>query len=67
MAAQEDEAKLAAECHMLGPLLGSAAEGGGREGDPGRHTLAKIVRGFASGAVREHCQERERRIQVRPS
>lgn len=63
-AAQEDEGKLAAECQLLGPLLGSAAEGGAREGDPGRHTLAKIVRGFASGAVREHCQERERQIKV---
>ena len=59
--------KLATECQLLGPLLGSTAEGGAREGDPGRHTLAKIVRGFASGAVREHCQERQYRIEARRS
>ena len=58
---QEDEAKLAAECSLLGQLLGCS--GAGEEG--GKPTLAKIVRGIASGAVRAHCESRERTIQVR--
>lgn len=59
---KDDEAKLASECQLLGPLLGCRPEGGGRSGDPDRHTMAKIARGIASGAVRQHCLSREQHI-----
>ncbi len=49
------------ECRLLGPLLG----GIGKRGDNSRLTLAKIVRGIAAGDVRQHCEERERYLQVR--
>lgn len=58
---QEDEAKLALECQLTGHLLGC---GSGNGEDAARHTLAKIVRDIASGAVREHCEKRERCMQV---
>ncbi len=58
---QEDEAKLALECQLTGHLLGC---GSGNGDDSARHTLAKIVRDIASGAVREHCEKRERCMQV---
>jgi hypothetical protein len=61
LATKEDEKKLLDECKLLGPLLGGA----GKRGDKSRLTLAKIVRGIASGDVRKHCQERESRLQVR--
>lgn len=58
--AQEDEKRLADECRLLGPLLG----GQGKRGERSRLTLAKIVRGIASGDVRRHCEERERKLLV---
>lgn len=59
---QEDEAKLAAECALVGQMLGCGEGAAGEEA--GKPTLAKIVRGIASGAVRAHCERRERVIQV---
>lgn len=58
---KEDEKRLADECRMLGPFLG----GVGKRGEKSRLTLAKIVRGIASGDVRRHCEERERKLAVR--
>lgn len=58
---KEDERRLAEECKLLGPLLG----GVGKRGDKSRLTLAKIVRGVATGDVRRFCEERERAIAVR--
>ncbi|KAG2451527.1 hypothetical protein HYH02_004125 [Chlamydomonas schloesseri] len=55
---KEDERRLAEECKLLGPLLG----GVGKRGDKSRLTLAKIVRGIATGEVRRFCEERERGI-----
>ncbi|GLC73747.1 hypothetical protein PLESTF_001414800 [Pleodorina starrii] len=55
---KEDERRLAEECKLLGPLLG----GVGKRGDKSRLTLAKIVRGIATGDVRRFCEERERAI-----
>ena len=55
-----DEKRLADECRLLGPLLG----GVGKRGEKSRMTLAKIVRGIASGDVRCFCEEREGVIQV---
>lgn len=57
---KEDERRLAEECKLLGPLLG----GVGKRGDKSRLTLAKIVRGIATGEVRRFCEERERAIQL---
>lgn len=57
---KEDERRLAEECKLLGPLLG----GVGKRGDKSRLTLAKIVRGIATGEVRRFCEERERGIGV---
>ncbi len=57
---KEDERRLAEECKLLGPLLG----GVGKRGDKSRLTLAKIVRGIATGDVRRFCEERERAIAV---
>lgn len=48
---KEDEKRLTDECRLLGPLLG----GVGKRGERSRLTLAKIVRGIASGDVRRHC------------
>ncbi len=56
-----DEKRLADECKLLGHLLG----GVGKRGEKSRLTLAKIVRGIASGDVRKHCEGREQLIQVR--
>ena len=56
-----DEKRLVEECKKLGPLLG----GTGKRGEKSRMTLAKIVRGIASGEVRQHCEERERQLMVR--
>ncbi|KAK9831290.1 hypothetical protein WJX74_010686 [Apatococcus lobatus] len=53
---KDDERKLADECRLLGPLLG----GTGKRGEKCRLTLAKIVRGIASGDVRRYCEGRER-------
>ena len=55
-----DEKRLADECRLLGPLLG----GVGKRGERSRMTLAKIVRGIASGDVRTYCEEREGMILV---
>ena len=55
-----DEKNLVDECRLLGPLLG----GLNKLGDRSRLTLAKIVRGIASGEVRRHCLEREQRIKA---
>eukprot|EP00884_Botryococcus_braunii_P004152 jgi/Botrbrau1/13738/Bobra.0356s0014.1 len=56
---KEDEKRLQEECKQLGPLLG----GSGKRGEKSRLTLAKIVRGIASGEVREHCEQREAEMQ----
>lgn len=56
-----DEKRLADECKLLGHLLG----GVGKRGEKSRLTLAKIVRGIASGDVRKHCEAREQLLQVR--
>ena len=58
---KDDEKRLAEECKLLGPLLG----GLGKRGEKSRLTLAKIVRGIATGEVRKYCEERERKIVVR--
>lgn len=58
---KDDEKRLADECKLLGPLLG----GLGKRGEKSRLTLAKIVRGIATGDVRKYCEERERKILVR--
>lgn len=55
-----DEKRLADECKLLGHLLG----GVGKRGEKSRLTLAKIVRGIASGDVRRHCEQREQLVQV---
>ena len=55
-----DEKRLADECKLLGHLLG----GVGKRGEKSRLTLAKIVRGIASGEVRRHCEARENQLQV---
>ena len=55
-----DEKRLADECKLLGHLLG----GMGKRGEKSRLTLAKIVRGIASGEVRRHCEQMEQLIQV---
>jgi hypothetical protein len=60
LATKDDERRLAEECRLLGPLLG----GVGKRGDSSRQTLAKIVRGIASGHVREYLETRERRLKV---
>ena len=57
---KQDEKRLAEECKLLGPLLG----GSGKRGEKSRLTLAKIVRGIASGDVRRHCEAREAKIEV---
>ena len=57
---KEDERRLTEECAALGPLLG----GVGRRGEKSRVTLARIVRAIASGEVRQHCERRERALQV---
>ena len=57
---KDDEKRLADECKLLGPLLG----GLGKRGEKSRLTLAKIVRGIATGDVRKYCEERERKILV---
>ena len=55
-----DEKRLMEECRLLGPLLG----GVGKRGEKSRLTLAKIVRGIASGEIRTHCERREQELQV---
>ena len=55
-----DEKRLADECKLLGHLLG----GVGKRGEKSRLTLAKIVRGIASGDVRRFCEGREVQLQV---
>ena len=60
LATKDDEKRLVEECRLLGPLLG----GVGKRGDGSRQTLAKIVRGIASGGIRQHCEQRERSLQV---
>ena len=57
---KSDEKRLAEECKLLGPLLG----GVGKRGEKSRLTLAKIVRGIASGEVRRYCEAREAELQV---
>lgn len=58
LATKDDEKRLSDECRLLGPLLG----GVGKRGDSSRLTLAKIVRGIASGEVRRHCEDRENKL-----
>lgn len=58
-----DEAKVNLECKLLGPLVG----GIGKRGEKSRMTLAKIVRGIASGEVRKFLEDREDRIRVSTS
>lgn len=55
-----DEKRLMEECRLLGPLLG----GVGKRGEKSRLTLAKIVRGIASGEIRAHCERREHELRV---
>lgn len=55
---KEDEKRLADECRLLGPYLCDP------EGEQCLQTLAKIVRGIASGEVRAHVESRERELQV---
>lgn len=57
---KEDEKKLAEECRLLGPYLG----GVGQRGNRSHQTLAQIVRGIASGEVREYCEQREKRVKA---
>ena len=59
-ASKEDEARVGEECLRLAPLLGGAAMGGSGS----KLTLAKLVRGIASGDVRRYCEDRERRVLV---
>ena len=40
------------------------AGGAGRRGEKSRLTLAKIVRGIASGEVRDYCEKRDRELEV---
>jgi hypothetical protein len=56
---KEDEKRLAAECRLIGPLLGGAARG-----EKSLHTLAKLVRAIAAGQVRAHLEAQEAEIQV---
>ncbi|KAL4427845.1 hypothetical protein ABPG75_001934 [Micractinium tetrahymenae] len=51
---KEDEKRLAAECRLIGPLLGGAARG-----EKSLHTLAKLVRAIAAGSVRAHLEAME--------
>lgn len=60
LATKEDERRLAEECRLLAPYVG----GVGKRGDRSRLTLAKIVRGIATGEVRRFCEEREAHIKV---
>ncbi len=60
-ASKEDEVRVGDECLLLAPLLGGGAMGGSGT----KLTLAKLVRGIASGDVRRYCEERERTVQVR--
>lgn len=55
LATKDDEKRLAEECRLLAPLVG----GVGKRGDRSRLTLAKIVRGIATGDVRRHLEARE--------
>lgn len=56
---KEDEKRLAAECRLIGPLLGGAARG-----EKSLHTLAKLVRAIAAGSVRAHLEAMEAERQV---
>ena len=38
--------------------------GAGRRGEKSCLTLAKIVRGIASGEVRDYCEKRDRELEV---
>ena len=51
---KEDEKRLAAECRLIGPLLGGASRG-----EKSLHTLAKLVRAIAAGNVRQYLEEQE--------
>jgi hypothetical protein len=56
---KEDEKRLAAECRLIGPLLGGTARG-----EKSLHTLAKLVRAIAAGSVRAHLEAVENEMQV---
>jgi hypothetical protein len=56
---KEDEKRLAAECRLVGPLLGGASRG-----EKSLHTLAKLVRAIAAGNVRAHLEAQEAERQV---
>ena len=59
LATKEDEKRLAAECRLIGPLLGGASRG-----EKSLHTLAKLVRAIAAGSVRAHLEALEAERQV---
>lgn len=60
---KDDEKRLVEECRLAGPLLG----GIGKRGERSRMSLAKIVRGLATGEIRSFLEAREAHIKVTPS
>ena len=58
LTSKEDEARLAAECAELAPLLGGHPEGSRR------NTLSLIVRSIARGEVREFLERQQREQEV---
>lgn len=56
---KEDEKRLAAECRLVGPLLGGTSRG-----EKSLPTLAKLVRAIAAGSVRAHLEAKEAELQV---
>lgn len=46
---------------LLAPLVGGTCEG---RGERSMSSLAKLARAIASGRVRQHCEQREYRVQV---
>ena len=60
IAPQEDEKRLAAECELLGPLIGFPGPG-----KRGHCTVAKLARAIVAGSVRRTCESRAADIQVR--
>ena len=54
-----DEARLATECALLGPLLGGGVAKRARKGE--KMTLPALVRAIADGSVRKELQVRESR------
>uniref|UniRef100_A0A7S3QV13 Uncharacterized protein n=1 Tax=Dunaliella tertiolecta TaxID=3047 RepID=A0A7S3QV13_DUNTE len=58
---KEDERRLAEECRLVAPLLGGTCAG---RGERSMSSLAKLARAIAGGRVRQHCEEREHKIQL---